>query len=166
MRRLGEILMLLFAVGAQVTLWPQLTARVLPALVLVIVLLWGYADGVTAGFRTAAVGGLILDLYHQQRFGLFTTALVIAYAVTLVLRAPGDESTLAERLSGIVLAAAAYELVVLVWIKATTGHFPFFEELLHVATLNVAATIVVFALCQPLLAIIKPPYSPHHARSL
>lgn len=167
MRRLAEILSLLVAIGIQISLWPQLTTAILPAFTLVIALVWGYADNPVAGFRTAFIGGLLLDLYHQQIFGMLTIALMVAYASTLLLRTPSDETApLSVRISATVLAAVVYELVVLGWIALTTTRLPFFELLAQVATLNAVGTVIAFILFQPLLPLMKPTYYAHHARSL
>lgn len=167
MRRAAEVLSLLLAIGLQISLWPELTVLVMPALVLITVLVWGYADNQRTGFRTAFIGGILLDLYRQQDFGMFTGALLLAYASTLLFRASGDESPpFSVRVSAAILSAVVYEMVVVGWIALTTAEFPFFELLVQVATLNTITTVVIFIMCQPLILLATQKYSPHHARSL
>lgn len=152
MKRAIELFIVLGVIGLQIALWPQLTYWVLPEFVLVLAFSWGLATDVGNGFRLAFVSGLLLDLYSQQNFGMFTLALVLAYSILLPFtRTPSSEMSSPLKLSLFAVAALVYELVILLFLNFTSGSFPFFAELLQVATLNIASSVVLFALIRPLI---------------
>lgn len=152
MKRALEAFIVLGVIALQVALWPQITFRFLPEFVLVLAFSWGLATGVGSGFRLAFVSGLLLDLYSQQNFGMFTLAMVVSYATLLPFaKTPSSELSWPLTLSLFALAVSVYEVVILLVLNFTNASFPFFAELLQVATLNVVSSVVLFALVRPLV---------------
>lgn len=152
MRRVGEFFALLMLLAVQVTLWPELTGRFLPAFSFIAAFSWGLARSVPAGFQLAFISGLLLDLYTQQHFGLFTVATVLGYSpLWFFLRGRPAELSGSLKLALFVMGATVYELTLLVWLTVANAHFPFFAELLKVATLNVVSSLVFFSLMAPLV---------------
>lgn len=162
MRRVGGIIGALFAVGLQVGLWPQVTLRFLPAFCLALAFAWGFSAGRLSGFRLAFVLGLLLDLYAQHNFGMFTLAMLTGYGVTFAASRTDDPA--AGRLVAVVAGATAYELVVLLFLRLSDGRFPFFAELIGVATLNIASTVVVFLICAAVAGAFTDHTRPHAQR--
>lgn len=154
---------LIIALGVQVALVPSVLHRAVPAIVLVVVVSWGYVGRPDAGLRVAFFGGLLMDLYSQTHFGMFTVATTLAYAVTLLLRPPDKEASFGLRLSGMFLAAVVYHLVLLLWLATVTRHLPFWELLARTATLDVAATLLIFMVGQVILSLRRRP-SPRYVR--
>lgn len=171
MRLAIQIFGLLLVAGIQITLWPQLSDRLLPAWMLVVALAWGFARGDLPGFRLAFAGGLLLDLYAREHFGMLTLAMSLSYgAVFIILRSQLGQPGLVLKYSLVVVSAALYELIILIWLAATVGRFPFFAQLLHVATLNIVSTVIVFIIMEPVIRAIarrlEPKHPAHEARSL
>lgn len=175
MQRLLELAVWLGVISLQIALWPQITEQVLPAFVLAGSLAWGLAGrpgadgaaGMVPGFRLAFASGLILDLYTQHHFGMFTVATSLGYITSwLFLRPPAPEVTLALGLPIALAAAAVYELAILIFINSSTPHFPFFAELLTTATLNVAGTVTAFVLFWAIVNAYLKRFPTRHERSL
>lgn len=163
MKQVLAILGWMLILAVQVALWPQITDAIQPAFALAAALAVGLTPGTTVtgpararvgassnlwtGFWLAAISGTVLGLYAQHHFGLLTVASALAYAsVWLVVRPPLDDLGWPGRLTAAALAAAVYELTILVVLKLTVANFPFLAELATVGTLNVLGTVAAFAL--------------------
>ena len=163
MSGLVKFLSILVAIGVQITLWPELTNRVLPAVVLAMAVVWGHRESPATGFQLAFLGGLLLDLYAQHSFGLYTAATLAGYGTVWLVQRPSEDSGLGERLASFAVACLIYELMLVIIINFS-GVFPFFDSLLKVSTLNIAVSLGLFVLMQPLITTAKAP--PRHARPL
>jgi hypothetical protein len=152
----------LLIIAIQVSLWPQITEGIQPAFTLAAALAVGLTAGKTVtgpararvgssgnlwtGFWLAVISGTVLGLYAQHHFGLLTVASALGYAsIWLVIRPPVDDLRWPGRLSAALLAAAVYELVILLVLKLTVKNFPLLAELATVGTLNVLGTVAAFA---------------------
>lgn len=153
----------LLILAVQVALWPQVTDGLQPAFALAAALAIGLAPSATVtgpararvgasgnlwrGFWLAVISGTVLGLYAQHHFGLLAAASALGYAsIWLVIRPPIDDLGWPGRLSAAVLAAAIYELTILIVLKLTVANFPFLAELTTIGTLNVLGTVTAFAL--------------------
>jgi cell shape-determining protein MreD len=136
------IVAILMVIAVQVSAWPNLTPRVMPAFALAAALAWGYSAGRLAGFKLAVLLGVILDLYAQHNFGMFTVAMAVGAAVPALISRDEDDG-LAPQAVALVVAGFLYELVLLIWISVADAQAAFFANLLQVATLNTVGTVVV-----------------------
>lgn len=165
MNPLTAAVSLVLGFGLQAVLWPDVTLLMQPAFLLVIALLVGFNRGLAPGFWFAFTAGLLLDFYAQQRFGLFTFAMLLAYLPAFIYwQTRTNELTLPTKITLTVTAACIYELVLLVVIRLGNSEFAFFAELLQVATLNVVGSVIAYAVLAPLFSALLAK-SPHE-RSL
>jgi rod shape-determining protein MreD len=165
MNRVLVVLAMILLVAIQVAGWPELTTRVLPAFCLAGALAWGIVGGRLAGFRAAIIFGLILDLYSQHNFGMFTTAMALAAAVP-ALFARDEDSGLATQLAALATAAVTYELVILTWISLADDRAAFLANLVTVGTLNSIGTVVVGLLLTLALTAFGTGTRTHDQRSI
>ncbi len=146
MNRLVGLLTWLTIFALQLSLWPQLTSRVLPAFALATALAWGTATHTRAGLWLAGGSGLLLDLYAQHDFGRLAIASLAGYGTFwLILRnyASGAISW-GPVLAGAAAAVTTYEIVLLFWTELAVDGFPLFATALTTGTLNAGATFVAF----------------------
>lgn len=136
------IVAILVVLAIQVAGWPEITTRVMPAFALAAALAWGYSAGRLAGFKLAVLLGIILDLYSQHNFGMFTVAMAVGAAIPAVISRDEDDG-LAPQIVSLAIAGFLYELVILIWISISDAQAAFFANLLQVATLNTVGTVVV-----------------------
>ncbi|MDP9212261.1 MAG: hypothetical protein M3N59_03220 [bacterium] len=146
MRRLLGLLVWLGIFALQLSLWPQLTVRVLPAFAFAAALAWGATAHPRAGLWAAVGSGLVLDLYAQHDFGRLTVASAAGYGTFwLVLRGyTAGAVSWAPVLAGGAAAVAVYELALLLWTALSVEGFPFLAETFRTGTLNAIATFVAF----------------------
>ena len=165
MNQVVVILAMILLVAIQVAGWPELTTRVLPAFCLAAALAWGIVGGRVAGFRAAIIFGLILDLYSQHNFGMFTTAMALGAAVPTIL-VRDEDSGLATQLAALVAAALTYEVVLLAWISVADDRAAFLANLVTVGTLNSIGTVVVGLLLTLALTALGTGTRTHDQRSV
>ncbi len=155
MRRLLGLLVWLSIFALQLSLWPQLTTRVLPAFALAAALAWGATAHPRTGFWVAIGSGLALDLYAQYDFGRLTLASAFGYGTFwLVLRGyTAGAVSWAPVLAGGAAAVAVYELTLLVWTALSVEGFPLLAEAFRTGTLNAVATFVAFLISAALAGL-------------
>jgi cell shape-determining protein MreD len=171
MSRLLAILTGLAILALQISLWPEITVRVLPAFAFAAALAWGTSVNLRTGFWLAGVGGLLLDLYAQHDFGMITLASLAGYGAAWgILRGYlSGAVSWGPVLVGAGAGAATYEFVLLLWMKLHVGgSFPFLAEAFGTGTLNALATFVVFLVAAGVASAAAGWFNPRprHERSL
>lgn len=171
MRRLVAVVAWLFVLALQVSLWPEITVRVMPAFAFATALAWGITINSRTGLWLAGGSGLMLDLYAQHDFGMLTAASLLGYgaAWAILRRYLSGSVSWGPVLLGAAAGSVAYELTVLLWTEARIEGFPLLAETFGTGTLNALATFVAFLVAAGLASTaagwLNPPRS-RHERSL